>query len=102
MTVEDGIMSTAKRMLQNITSQRWPSNEQGQYLLPGQRRLTLLADTVAQKYVGLGRFRWVGEIIDPDPEPEPVPPLVVDRDPEPEPEPVPDPDPADTEPAPEN
>lgn len=82
-------MSTAKRMLHNITSQRWPSNEQGMYLLPGARRLTLLSDTVAQKYVALGRFRWYGEIVDPDPEPEPepVPPLIVDREPEPDPAP---------------
>lgn len=98
MTVEDGIMSTAKRILHNITSQRWPSNESGQYLLPGARRLTLLSDTVAQKYVALGRFRWYGDIVDPDPEPEPVPPLVVDRDPDPDPESEPEPAGEDTEP----
>lgn len=93
-------MSTAKRMLHNITSQRWPSNEAGQYLLPGARRLTLLSDTVAQKYVGLGRFRWYGEIVDPDPETEPdtPPPLEVDREPKPEPTPDPEPSGEDTQP----
>lgn len=88
-------MSTAKRILQNISTIWLPSNEQGQYLMPAQKRLTLLSDTVAQKYVAKGYFRWYGPVVDPDPEPEPEP--TPEPEPEPQPEPTPDPEPAPAE-----